>query len=128
MIEHIIIVSVNLCLIYFAFRQFMLIISFRSGYQPSTNNACRMKRGLDGFWRARNQISVSNPSIFLLKNNKFWSAWRLEPTPAHSFTVITRSAIRQNDVMICMANFWIIYKAMLIMLQMSARSIFFFFS
>ena len=29
------------------------------------------------------------PSIFSLKNNKFWSAWRIEPTKSHELTALT---------------------------------------
>ena len=38
---------------------------------------------------AGNQISGSKPFIFLLENNKFWSAWQLEPTNSHDLTALT---------------------------------------
>ena len=52
-------------------------------YRPATFNACRMKTRPDGFWRPTNQIFDFKPFIFPLKNNKFWSAWRLEPINSH---------------------------------------------
>jgi hypothetical protein len=35
------------------------------------NKAVRVKRELDGFWRAPNQIFDFKPFIFPLKNNKY---------------------------------------------------------
>ena len=46
-----------------------------------------MKKGNKRFWRAPNQIFSFRPFIFSLKNNKFWSTWRLEPPTAHIRTV-----------------------------------------
>ena len=48
-----------------------------------------MKTRHKGFWRPTNQNFVFWPFMFSLENNKFWSAWRLEPATARNVTVDT---------------------------------------
>jgi len=48
-----------------------------------------MKKGNKRFSAPGYQIFDSKPFIFSLKNNKFWSAWRLEPMDSHDLTALT---------------------------------------